>query len=62
MPNMGIEDVPEETHAVGRRRAAGAHRLLKKFGKRLLAALREGGTVEDWVHADDPKPGMGDDL
>jgi hypothetical protein len=61
MPSIGIEDVPEEEHAAERRRAA-AHPLLKKVGKRLLAALREGGTQEDWLHADDPKPGMGDDL
>ncbi len=42
MPSVQIKDVPEETHAVLRRRAAAAHQSLQEYLRsRLIAEARE---------------------
>ncbi len=42
MPSVQIKDVPEETHAVLRRRAAVAHQSLQEYLRsRLIAEARE---------------------
>lgn len=42
MPSVQIKDVPEDTHAVLRRRAAAAHQSLQEYLRsRLIAEARE---------------------
>lgn len=47
MPSIQIKDVPEETHAVLRRRAAAAHQSLQEYLLTRLIAEASGPTVEE---------------
>ena len=47
MPSIQIKDVPEETHAVLRRRAAAAHQSLQEYLRSRLIAEASGPTVEE---------------
>ena len=47
MPSIQIKDVPEETHAVLRRRAAAAHQSLQEYLLTRLIADASGPTVEE---------------
>ncbi len=50
MPSVQIKDVPEETHAVLRRRAAAAHQSLQEYLRsRLIAEARE-PAVDEVLH------------
>lgn len=47
MPSIQIKDVPEETHAVLRRRAAAAHQSLQEYLRSRLIAEASRPTVEE---------------
>ena len=47
MPSIQIKDVPEETHAVLRRRAAAAHQSLQEYLRSRLIAEASGPPVEE---------------
>jgi len=47
MPSVQIKDVPEETHAVLRRRAAAAHQSLQEYLRSRLIAEASGPTVDE---------------
>ena len=47
MPSIQIKDVPEETHAVLRRRAAAAHQSLQEYLLTRLIDEASGPTVEE---------------
>ena len=47
MPSVQIKDVPDETHAVLRRRAAAAHQSLQEYLRSLLIDQASGPTVEE---------------
>ena len=47
MPSVQIKDVPDETHAVLRRRAAAAHQSLQEYLRSWLIAEASGPTVEE---------------
>ena len=47
MPNIQIKDVPEETHAVLRRRASAAHQSLQEYLRSRLIAEAARPTVEE---------------
>ena len=47
MPSIQIKAVPEETHAVLRRRAAAAHQSLQEYLRSRLIAEASGPTVEE---------------
>lgn len=47
MPSIQIKDVPEETHAVLRRRAAAAHQSLQEYLRSRLIAEAASPTLED---------------
>lgn len=47
MPSIQIKDVPEETHAVLRRRAAAAHQSLQEYLLTRLIADAGAPTVEE---------------
>jgi plasmid stability protein len=47
MPSIQIKDVPEETHAVLRRRAAAAHQSLQEYLRTHLIEEASGPTVEE---------------
>jgi len=47
MPSVQIKDVPDETHAVLRRRAAAAHQSLQAYLRSWLIEAASGPTVED---------------
>ena len=47
MPSVQIKDVPEETHAVLRRRAAEAHQSLQEYLRSRLIAEASGPTVDE---------------
>ncbi len=50
MPSVQIKDVPEDTHAVLRRRAAAARQSLQEYLRsRLIAEARE-PTVDEVLH------------
>ena len=47
MPSIQIKDVPEETHAVLRRRAAAAHQSLQEYLRSRLIEEAGAPTVEE---------------
>jgi hypothetical protein len=47
MPSVQIKDVPEETHAVLRRRAAEAHQSLQEYLRSRLIAEASRPTLEE---------------
>lgn len=47
MPSIQIKDVPEETHAVLRRRAAAADQSLQEYLRRHLIAEASGPTLDE---------------
>ena len=47
MPSVQIKDVPEETHAVLRRRAAAAHQSLQEYLRSRLIDEASSPTVEE---------------
>jgi hypothetical protein len=47
MPSVQIKDVPEETHAVLRRRAAEAHQSLQEYLRSQLIAQASRPTLEE---------------
>lgn len=47
MPSVQIKDVPEETHAVLRRRAAGARQSLQEYLRSRLIEEADTPTVEE---------------
>jgi plasmid stability protein len=47
MPNVQIKDVPEDTHAVLRRRAAAAHQSLQEYLRSWLIAEASRPTIEE---------------
>ncbi|MHB1487161.1 MAG: FitA-like ribbon-helix-helix domain-containing protein [Acidimicrobiales bacterium] len=47
MPSVQIKDVPEETHAVLRRRAAAAHQSLQAYLRSRLIEEASGPTIEE---------------
>ena len=47
MPSIQIKDVPEETHAVLRRRAAAAHQSLQEYLRSRLIAEAGAPTVDE---------------
>jgi len=47
MPSIQIKDVPEETHAVLRRRAAAAHQSLQEYLRSRLIEEASGPTVDE---------------
>ena len=47
MPSIQIKDVPEEPHAVLRRRAAAAHQSLQEYLRSRLIAEASAPTVEE---------------
>ena len=47
MPSVQIKDVPEETHAVLRRRAAAAHQSLQEYLRSRLIAEASHPTVDE---------------
>ncbi len=47
MPSIQIKDVPEETHAVLRRRAAAAHQSLQEYLRSRLVDEASAPTVEE---------------
>lgn len=47
MPSVQIKDVPEETHAVLRRRAAAAHQSLQEYLRSRLIADAAQPTVDE---------------
>lgn len=47
MPSVQIKDVPAETHAVLRRRAAAAHQSLQEYLRARLIAEAASPTVEE---------------
>jgi len=47
MPSIQIKDVPEETHAVLRRRAAAAHQSLQEYLLTRLIDEASGPTVDE---------------
>ncbi len=47
MPNIQIKDVPEDTHAVLRQRAAAAHQSLQEYLRSKLIAEAAGPTVDE---------------
>jgi hypothetical protein len=47
MPSIQIKDVPEETHAALRRRAAAAHQSLQEYLLTRLIAEASGPTVDE---------------
>lgn len=47
MPSVQIKDVPEETHAVLRRRAAAAHQSLQEYLRSRLVAEASRPTVDE---------------
>jgi plasmid stability protein len=47
MPSVQIKDVPEETHAELRRRAAAAHQSLQEYLLSLLMAQASRATLEE---------------
>jgi plasmid stability protein len=50
MPSIQIKDVPEETHAVLRRRAAAAHQSLQEYLLTRLIDEASGPTVDEILH------------
>ena len=49
MPNIQIKDVPEETHAVLRERAAAAHQSLQEYLRSLLIDAAEHPPIDDVI-------------
>lgn len=47
MPNIQIKDVPEETHAVLRQRAAAAHQSLQEYLRSRLIREAQQPTVDE---------------
>ncbi|MDQ2759162.1 MAG: hypothetical protein M3Y17_01680 [Actinomycetota bacterium] len=47
MPSIQIKDVPDETHAVLRRRAGAAHQSLQEYLRSRLIAEASGPTLEE---------------
>ncbi len=47
MPSIQIKDVPEETHAVLRRRAAAAHQSLQEYLRSRLIAEASAPTIDE---------------
>ncbi|TFV57757.1 hypothetical protein E4P41_13955 [Geodermatophilus sp. DF01-2] len=47
MPSVQIKDVPEETHAVLRRRAAAAHQSLQEYLRSRLIAEASRPTIDE---------------
>ncbi|MGD1051280.1 MAG: hypothetical protein ABR947_09435 [Solirubrobacteraceae bacterium] len=47
MPSIQIKDVPDDTHAVLRRRAAAAHQSLQEYLRALLVEQASGPTLEE---------------
>jgi plasmid stability protein len=47
MPSVQIKDVPEETHAVLRRRAAAAHQSLQEYLRSRLIDEASSPTIEE---------------
>jgi hypothetical protein len=47
MPSIQIKDVPEEAHAVLRRRAAAAHQSLQEYLRSRLVAEASAPTLEE---------------
>ncbi|MBK8447258.1 MAG: hypothetical protein IPL41_11420 [Micropruina sp.] len=47
MPNIQVKDVPEDTHAVLRRRAAAAHQSLQEYLRSKLIAEASQPTVDE---------------
>jgi hypothetical protein len=54
MPSIQVKDVPPETHAVLRRRAAAAHQSLQEYLRARLIAEAASPTIEE-----NPGPGRG---
>lgn len=50
MPSVQIKDVPEETHAVLRQRAATAHQSLQEYLLRRLIEEASSPTLEEVLH------------
>ncbi|MDQ3529097.1 MAG: hypothetical protein M3425_03975, partial [Actinomycetota bacterium] len=50
MPSIQIKDVPQETHAVLRRRATAAHQSLQEYLRSRLIADANTATVEEVLH------------
>ena len=49
MTSVQIKDVPPETHAVLRRRAAAAHQSLQEYLRTLLIDQAAEPTVDEWL-------------
>lgn len=49
MPSVQIKNVPPETHAVWRRRAAEAHQSLQEYLRELLIEQAAKPTVDEWL-------------
>ena len=49
MPSVQIKDVPPETHAVLRRRAAEAHQSLQKYLRALLIDEAADPAADEWL-------------
>lgn len=57
MPSVQIKDVPDETHAVLRRRAAAAHQSLQEYLRSRLIAEAGEPTLDEILNATEGRSG-----